>query len=873
MEENKKKSLPLRILFKLMIAVASLVGIAAGWIAYSALNRVSPLKFIPQGYSAIIHTDSLYDAVEPLVGLKAVETVLAEDTLSSAREPLMAARAFVNDSDAMIAFLLKIRVDAALYLEQETSFIAVADLGWRSFATRLATLFPGFIKVENLSWTNGYFEYKTEDSSIYIKTFKNLAIASLSKDMLLKSVSQSETRPVTEPETKEIDKAKTKDFKIIVPSAKITQMDFLKDYCSENTLKILGEDSLSTLLFTITNEDINLTVNVPFVKEECTTQISETLTRKSTIPKIRGFLPSDTQYYTLINLCSLKEMKEVFFPFLQKTTDIESTWKKTDRLTRSMFSLTLEELLFSWTGNEITVFGIEGSSDPVFALQVKDEAQRAKVFDILDDSILINTNTNLIVNGMRLPCLELPGYLSSFLSIFGVTLPRPFYLVQNGYIYFSMSPQNLSSIYTQNNRQYTVTRSYNWKSVSSTARANSSVELYYNLKRSLPFFLDNTSIISKVLKLYGIGRYDYEVKENCIEVALYASAVEHDESRQLVGFPKQTGKISSYTLIADNKKNPENIYWIENGKTIKALDLNSLVQKEITFDEECHIASTEGKSGKNNKLWVSTDSGEIYLLNKDLECAQGFPVSTGLEFTAPGTAYMGNYAVPAAGGYLILMDSKGNYEEIYITEDANIKSAPSVFNNNLVLYNRGFEGELYLLKGNECVNNSSPMTVDGIGFGSPCISSENGKIYVAFITQSGTFYLFEDGKLMDGFPIETDGVFFTPAVCLKGEFYALSEDALVYKILKDGTYSTVKLPGITSAKEGFISTVEYENWTGIYACGDSNILYGFNPQMELLMSFPVAGRGVPVFADVNKDKNTNCLVLSISRELNSWRLK
>ena len=51
------------------------------------------------------------------------------------------------------------------------------------------------------------------------------------------------------------------------------------------------------------------------------------------------------------------------------------------------------------------------------------------------------------------------------------------------------------------------------------------------------------------------------------------------------------------------------------------------------------------------------------------------------------------------------------------------------------------------------------------------------------------------------------------------------------------------------------------------------MIYGFNDNLELLNGYPLTGWGYPVFADVNKDKNTNCLVLSISREINSWRIK
>lgn len=867
-----KKPLPLKIIFGILIVLCSLLLSIGAWIAYSALNRISPLKFIPGNYTAIIHTDKIYSAVEPLVGLKAAETILSEPSLSSVREPYMNARAFINNASPLLTKLMDIRIDTALYIEEANGFVAVADLGWLSFATRLSSVIAGFLHVKDLTWGDGHFEYKAGETTIYAKPYKNIIIVTTSKELFDESSHNFASRNLTSSEKKEIEGKKTSALKILAPSLKIAKMKALENFYTETAEKILGKDNLSSITFNITNDNIDVSLNIPINKEECNTDLTSLFKLNSTQPRIPALLSSDTQYYTLINLASLEQMKKSFFPLIQKTTDIEATWKKANGLCKTLFSMTLEDILFSWTGNEITAFGIEGSSDPVFALQIKDESQRAKVFDKLNNSILINTNTNLIVNGMRLPCLELPDFLSGLLSIFNVNLPRPFYLVNNGYIYFSMSPQNLSSVYTHINKNYVISRNINWKTVSTNAKPNTSLELFYNLKRSLPFFLDNTSLTSKILKLYGIGRFDFEIKEDGLQARLYASAISQEDSPMLAGFPKATGKISDYNLIADNEKEPENLYWIEEDTKLKCLNLNSLEQKTLdTFQSKIYIASTKGSAGKDNKLWVNTDQGDIFLVDKNLGIAKEF--HTDSVFTSGGSVYKDSYIIPTKDGSLIFADSKGNVEEIYIGSDLNFKSRPAVCENYIAVYSRGFEGEIYLLKDKECINRNNPMIVDGIGFGSPAIAKIDGTITIAFLTQKGEFYLFKEGKLEDGFPIETRKVFTTNVVYDRNSFYTLSDDAVIYKFNANKTYSCVKLPDVQSAKEAYISSKNFEGWEGIYASGDSNVLYGFSPDLELLMSFPLAGRGVPVFADVNKDKNTNCLVLSISREINSWRLK
>lgn len=868
---KKEKSILFKIISKFIIFLSSIIILIAIWISYSSLNRISPLKFIPENYTAIIHTDKFYSAVEPLLGLEAAETILSEPSFSSAREPYMKARAFINNATPLMAKIINRRIDTAIYLEEE-SFISVIDMGYLSSLTRLSHFIAGFLNIKNLTWGNKHFEYKLNETIIYAKPYKNIIMISSSKKSYDFAEKNFTSRIVSNAEKKEIEKNKIKTVKILAPSLRIIKMKIFEKFYNENAEKIFGKENLSSFTFDITNETININLDIPVQKEECNTELTKLLNLKSTQPKFTSFLSSDTQYYTLINIASLEQMKNAFFPLIQKHSDIETTWQKADNLSRTLFSLSLEELLFSWSGNEITAFGIEGSSEPIFAIEIKDEKKRQEIFEKLNNSILINTNTSLIVNGMRLPCLELPNIISNLISFFGVELPRPFYLVNNGYIYFSMAPQNLSSVFTHINRNHIIAKNINWKNVSTNANKNASLELYYNLKRSLPFFLDNTSITAKILKLYGIGKFDFEICEDSIQAKLCANSAIKEDSKMLSGFPKPTGKISDYNLIADNDQNPENLYWIEDDSILKCLNLNSLEQKSIdSFERKIFITSTQEKHGKNNKLWVHTDTGDIYLLDKNLEIVQEYQLHKKLETN--GAISNNYYVIPDNTGSISFVDTIGNIEEIFINSDMNIKSSPSVYENYLAIYNRGFEGEIYLFKNKECINRNNPIIIDGIGFGSPAITKLNGKILIGFVTQKGVFYLFEDGNLAEGFPIETGKIFTTNVVFQKNAFYSISEDAVVYRFNLDKTYSCVKIPDISTAKESFISARSFKGTEGIYVCGDSNIIYGFSPSLELLISFPLAGRGVPVFADVNKDKNINCLTLSISREINSWRLK
>ena len=133
-----------------------------------------------------------------------------------------------------------------------------------------------------------------------------------------------------------------------------------------------------------------------------------------------------------------------------------------------------------------------------------------------------------------------------------------------------------------------------------------------------------------------------------------------------------------------------------------------------------------------------------------------------------------------------------------LPDDGEILSAPSFSSDTATVYEKSFAGSIYLMKNQKIINASEPMEIDGIGFDSPALLESGGFVYTAFITQSGRFYLFKDGKLEDGFPIETNGVFYTNVVSCGSFFFALSEDAEVYRFALDGTFTTKIFPNTIS---------------------------------------------------------------------------
>ena len=212
--------------------------------------------------------------------------------------------------------------------------------------------------------------------------------------------------------------------------------------------------------------------------------------------------------------------------------------------------------------------------------------------------------------------------------------------------------------------------------------------------------------------------------------------------------------------------------------------------------------------------------------------------------------------------------------------DLKAKSEPVALagSENFVIYSKSFLGKIYYFEGDKCLNLEAPFEVPGIALGSPSLTKIGSKVYIGFITQAGEMNLWradsKDGEQAEGFPMRLGGVFMTNVVSSEKYFYALSTDAILYRISLDGQILSVQIPDST-ARHGFISVrrVGQGEKSGVFTCADANVIYGFNENLELISGFPLTGYGNPVFADVNGDKVSECLALTIDKNLVAWKMR
>ena len=82
----------------------------------------------------------------------------------------------------------------------------------------------------------------------------------------------------------------------------------------------------------------------------------------------------------------------------------------------------------------------------MFIVKIKDEQNRRQIFETLFKSIILQNDTSLIMDNVRLPRIEVPPFFQAVLEAFNISLPSPYYMIKDGYMYLSQSPENLAQI-------------------------------------------------------------------------------------------------------------------------------------------------------------------------------------------------------------------------------------------------------------------------------------------------------------------------------------------------------------------------------------------------------------------------------------------
>lgn len=852
------------------------------WFTFCFFDRTSSLNPLPPDYAVYLRTDSLWDTVEPVLDLDAVFTAMSSPDLIQYRNTYLKVKSSPLRKNFFVKLLLKRKVNMAVYKTTGHGMIAVLDGGILSGATRLLPVILPFTKITD---TFAYikqkgFSYFGNDDYGYFFFYKNLTVYASNISLLEQAFSMNHLKDYTQEDLKIVTENLHEPIRIAADGQQLLNLlsDSFDNYYFTTIANSLSEDRLSFIDFGISKESISLMAKFPFaVTPELENHpVTKLITKESAVPELLPQFSNKVQYYTLLSAGNLEEIKNASMKVIPADKNFQKYWDNGEKAAKMLFHKSLEEIVFSWTGEEFAILGMEEKAEPVIAIQIKDEAKRKEIFDTVFSSFIIKSSDNLLIDDVRLSLIETPSFINAILNALNINLPKPYFLVKDNFVYFSQSPENLVSIQNQQKSEK-LSENQNWKKVSGKQSLYSSLSLFYNLERSRPFFIKGNSTISQILKLYNIGRCDISSKNNQIILELQAAKIKTDSDKSIPGFPIEISDSVDHQLYTS--KNNKSIFWLEKDGILKKLDCLSLHLSSIQLKDVCYLCNTSDLTYNHTGgiFWGITKKGDVYLINETLGLIPPFPAFSGHEPSTTPVSYKNGIVFTDKDNNLVYIFDDGKTESQITECTGKINSRLSSDGDFIAYYEKGFPGHLQVLNnGNKIVSPSGEtgITIDEIGYGSPSFMKYQKRKYISFITQTGTLYLYDEKlQTVPGFPVYLDNLFYTNTLCYEGNIFSLSENGTLYKTDILGSTKAVKISGIT-AKNGFIELTDYnkDSIPELFIRGDGNLLYGFNQNLEELPGFPITGFSNPIFMEIAGDTEDECIIMTIDNKILACKL-
>jgi hypothetical protein len=892
---GKKKS---RLKLVIILFLGLVVLVPAAFIGLSFIGRITPQSVIPDSFRLYAYVPDPVKLVHNLLEHEALPEVLAHPAFA----PLAPLIADLKAGGISNNFWLRFAGEgqAAAALLDDGHFLAAWDMRVMSSVLKILPHLAGQITVPNLYYVqagrNSRFEYRLKDGPVFfIGLHKNLLIIS-NDSPLFESVLAGTSRDG------DVAGASRKVFSSrSFDAAFLVSPDFaLQSLSDSSSGRAAADDPLAKIMGRIKFPGL-LEAALSFLPNQIDLRIltrlapdsgalEELLSRDSRLASFSSLLPDTTQYSTVLSAGSVPELLAAAVSL--SGPGLDANIRKADGMARMLLGMGLDELVFSWMGDELAVFGLEGRPYPVFAVQVADEAKRRQVFDRMFASAVISENVSTILDGTRVPRIQLPGFLDSLLRLWDVVIPSPYYYVHDGFLFVSESSESLVAALSAIRRGSVLPGTELWRGLSRGASAQTSFSLFYSLDRSLPFFLKGNTAVSSVLRLYRQGLAQVHIENHILTFSLAAVPGSGRGLQLFQGYPLTlNGKTGNEVYAALTEKKGESRILLTRGDSALALDpVNNTVYEYGEFKNPgglwCIPArGLRAQSVQDTLAWVVTRRGQAALVNGAMKAVTGFPVVSGCILSAAPSAFDGKLFLPDEDGSLYTLDQAGNLARISFPFDGDVLRSPPSFleaggKKYMAMYPKSFAGELWLsdLAGN--VYPGWPARISGIAFGSPVLFSRDGNVFSAFVTQAGRLFVFtEAGLPAPGFPLDIDGVFHIQPVWDGASLWLLSSGGVLYQIAFDSGQAEEESRVLSQAVSGLraeegvllCADPDGDGTPEIFFTGEANALYGYSRAFSLLAGFPLPVWGRPAFADFNGDGMMECAGMGLDNLLYRWQ--
>ncbi|GHV43056.1 hypothetical protein AGMMS49546_23550 [Spirochaetia bacterium] len=892
----KKRRLILGIFLFILIGVPLILA------GLSFIGRQGPEAVIPDSFSLYASIPNPVRLAERIGDHETLPDILSIPEIAPAA-PLV--RQLGNSGlleNKLVRFAARGRLDGALL--SNGRFLAAWDFGILSPLFKMLPLLAGRLTIPGLYYVqagkNSRFEYRPENgTAFFIGPYRNLLIIS-NNSALFESVLNGTSRDGDRRGANE--KAlysRDYDAAFLLAPAFLEEALGGGDPMAAAFLEQLRFSGPVEASISIASKQLDINLITPLGSNN--QALKKIIEGDSSAPGLTAMLPDTTQYATLFSIGSLQELLSGVSSVSGPEWD--RVWKKAETSARFALGLSLEDILYSWTGTEFALFGMEGRPNPVLAIEIRDEKRRKEIFDRVFSSVFVNENIQLNLDGNRIPRIQTPDFLSSLLGLMGLRIPSPYYTVQNNCLFISESAESLLAAVNAVRRNETLPKSAVWRTLAGTGSDKASFSLFYSLDRSLPFFLKGNTAVSMILRLYrqGLVRLSFEASAAGNRTGRISLSVIPGSGKGLnpvMGYPFELGGKAGSRVYGVSLNSAAN----KGGESRVLLTRDSVAVAINPADQSIHelkgaggtpalpwVIPAEGLPKENGGIaWVVSPQGRVTLADKNMEAVRGFPLVTSIRLSSAPGAHGGKLYLCGEDGSLTLIDGNGAVSKWDQTFDSPLRSPPEFLDRQnktyMALYPKSFFGEIWLYDGPGTALSGWPVYVPGIAFGSPLLFNSNtvtgnaaaNRLMTAFITQAGELTVYEESAVvLPGFPIELPGVFYLQPVYDGQYLWLIDAGGVLYQVDLEGNFLYQQIPGLSVREGGFLTALDADGdkIPEIFFSGEGNALYGYARNFSSLDGFPLPIWGRPVFADLNGDGKLECLGAGMDNKIYQWQFR
>ncbi len=858
----------LGIVLKVLIGILAVIVLFALFLVGRWLiKHEDPTAFLPDKYVAYFQVPSIRGLYDEWLNLEAADVVLARPDLGQYRRVVTDARGLALTNHPMLKALLDLPADVMLLKEKK--LLVVLPLGWRGILTPLARFVGPMLKLKGFSYLSesgfSMYRYTTAGQTTIHGAFVNdVAIISLDADTVKEAVARraNNTGLSAKASRELLDRIKLRSksaVRVLVDTGSIAAEVLGGSGFGDRLMQAVELPGQSMLDVTLDPERIRLGASLPVsISLE---ELSKPLSRSPSPVGVLRYAPATTYLLTVCNIAPLKDLYRLAAAF--QGQDVEDIYAKADAGAKSVVGAGIDELLFSWIGAEVGAFMMEDSREAVFFTRITDMAAYEKAIKTITSSIVAGNDNSLVIDGVRLDKLELPWYVKLILDTVGLDVPEPYYFTQGDYFFLSLDAQNLAAVAAAGDTGDNLAHGALFSKITEGIPADASLMAWYDMERTVPFFIKGTGLLTDILKLYGRGVAAVRASSTEITITVSAAHGEQVGAKLLPGYPLSpeggvTGDVLAFRFT--DWATPR-MCFIRNRSTLALTEVDGTPIAEAALEPDSVLVPSPRMPGMLEAVWAVSPTGTVWRFGPKLVLLEGYPIATGVSSTMPPVEINGMLALYSkADSALVLIAPDGTRSMIKLQEDSPLYSPPDFAGGVLAYYPKSFDSRVHLAAADGTEEQGWPVEASGISFCSPRLVEQGKSVVVTFMTQAGTLHAWDSGgQPLPGFPLSLPGVFFATPQPFPADgttaLAALAQDGSLSLVALDGTVlRQANAEGVDGkAARIFIADLYYSNRRQMLLYGSGAFMAGFDDSLRPLPGFPIKGVTAPQIVDVNRD--------------------